>query len=892
MQRIWPALLLSAVVASAVGLTFVPVQENGSPGLAEPRIKYFGGPAAVAQQNRGRPRGEPQRSYDPQDETQAVVIRGEPRVEGPFVLPPVVPASLDRDLRSLPRVRPRDKRPRREMPRLFKPRGLPGREPELADPVAQTWPGIVSMPAPLLTFEGMNFLDWGAGWPPDTNGDVGPDHYIQTVNTSIAIFTKTGAITTGPFTFDTFFEGTGTPCDYYNRGDPIVLYDRVSGRWLITDSSWISSSGPFYECIAVSKTPDPVSGGWWMYALQAHPSALNDYPKLGVWRDGIYMSVNLFNLMVNPAQFVGARVWALNRDDLISGSPLRTVAFDISLDAGLLPANFQGAPPPSGSPAPFLDLELNAVDLWRFHVDWSIPAHSTFVGPSRLPVAGFSFLSSLIPQPGTAQGLDPIDDRLMMQAQYRRIGDTESLWVNHTVSNAGRAAIRWYELRDPNGIPTVHQQGTWAAGTEHRWMGSLAVDGYGNMALGYSISSNSVYPGLRYVGRLAGDTLGTTPQAETTLVDGMGSQTSYNRWGDYSAMNVDPSDDCTFWYTQQYYQANGTDWRTRIGSFRFPGCHSAPAILSVNPPSGPVAGGTTIALTGTNFVAGATTVTVGGIAAANVSVASTTALTAVVPAGTPGAATVAVTTAGGTGTYAAGFTYTGTGPTITLISPGSGPYSGDALVTITGSGFGAGTTVDFGANAGRFPVVTGSTRIDLITPPGPIGPVDVTVRTLGGWVTAPNGYTYTGSPPPLPGDLVLQKTHIGDFTVGAPGVYTLTVSNAGPGTVAGPVTIVDDLPSGLTFQSADGTGWVCLAEGPVVRCVHPGSVSPAASLPSLRLTVAVGSAAVPGVVNNARVFGENDAGDPVNNRASDPTVVAAAPAPSPQAEAAARPAGR
>src|SRR3990172_11009543 len=215
-----------------------------------------------------------------------------PDVEGPTIGPPVVPVSFDGDVRGLPQVKPPF---RGEMPPA---RRLPPREqPQAPDPVRQSQPAIASMPSPSQSFKGLDLANWGAGWPPDTNGDVGPNHYIQTVNTSVGIYSKAGT-QMAAFTYDTLFAaaGTGTPCDNNNQGDPIVLYDQLADRWIVTDFAWSNiNSGPFYECIAVSKTGDPVSGGWWLYGFLAHSKYINDYPKLGLWPDGIYMSANLFS---------------------------------------------------------------------------------------------------------------------------------------------------------------------------------------------------------------------------------------------------------------------------------------------------------------------------------------------------------------------------------------------------------------------------------------------------------------------------------------------------------------------------------------------------------------------------------------------------------------------
>jgi hypothetical protein len=495
------------------------------------------------------------------------------------------PVSFNGDLRQLPRTGPAAKRPMIEVKR-FEERV--NTAPGVQDPVVQSSQGSLSMPAPSASFKGLDLNTWGAGWPPDTNGDVGPNNtYIQTVNTSIGVYdTKTGA-QLAAFTFNTFFNGTNSPCDASNQGDPVVVYDAQSGRWIISDFAWTNFvSGPYYQCIAVSKTGDPLSGGWWQYAFRADDSShpwLNDYPKLGVWSDGIYMSANMFDIRSSSGQasYKGVRVWSLNRDDLINGKTLRSVRVDLGTAYfSLLPSNYRGAQPPTGTPDFFGSISgttANNFQLWKFHVDWANPSNSTFTGPANIAVASFNQPSSNIPQKGSSETLDTLGDRLMMQLQYRNINGTQSLWASHTVVSGGVTGIRWYEIRDPNGSHTVYQQSTFQPDSYYRWMPSLAVDSQGNMAVGYSVSSSTIYPQIRYAGRLVTDPLNTLGQGETTLIAGMGSQSGgYNRWGDYSAMTVDPVDDCTFWYTTEYYETTGNDWQTRIGSFVLPGCGGAP----------------------------------------------------------------------------------------------------------------------------------------------------------------------------------------------------------------------------------------------------------------------------------------------------------------------------
>jgi hypothetical protein len=423
-------------------------------------------------------------------------------------------------------------------------------------------------------------------YPPDTNGDVGPTDYIQTVNDHIGIYDKTTGAQLTRCSFDTLFSAapTSTPCDADNLGDPVALYDAQADRFIVSDFAFVDeTASPYYECIAASKTGDPVSGGWWLYALRSdddlHPF-FPDYPKLGVWPDGIYMSANLFDC-AHGCTNQGVRVWALNRDDMYSGSTLRAVFFNTSDSYfGLLPSNFRGPLPPAGTPNYFVSEDQGfALDVFKFHVNYTSPLSSTFSTiPTQVAIATFNIPPPTVPEL-TGNDLDTLRRRLMAQNQYRKIGGAESLWVAHTVDN-NPTGVRWYQLNVSGGTvaTTPVQQSTYKPDSSNRWMPSLAVDKYGNLLIGYSVSSSSMHPAIRYAGRLAGDPANSLGQGETTLIAGGGGQTvdcgndPCSRWGDYSSMTVDPVDDCTFWYTTEYYATDGGNWHTRIGSVRFPLC--------------------------------------------------------------------------------------------------------------------------------------------------------------------------------------------------------------------------------------------------------------------------------------------------------------------------------
>ncbi len=251
--------------------------------------------------------------------------------------------------------------------------------------------------------------------------------------------------------------------------------------------------------------------------------------------------------------------------------------------ASLLPSDLDGSTlPPSGSPSFFVDLaDSSDLNLFRFHADFANPGNSTFTGPVLIAVAPFSEVCpfavnrACIQVPAPGERLDSLDDRLMFRLAYRNFGDHESLVVNHTIKNSGAVAgVRWYEIRSPASLfPFVFQQGTVVDPNTNFWMGSIAMDKAGNMALGFSAASLNLDPSVYLVGRAPTDPLGVM-SGPSVIVNGTGVQeSSFNRWGDYSAMSVDPSDDCTFWYTQEYYKTTGSfDWTTRIASFKFDSC--------------------------------------------------------------------------------------------------------------------------------------------------------------------------------------------------------------------------------------------------------------------------------------------------------------------------------
>lgn len=446
------------------------------------------------------------------------------------------------------------------------------------------------MPAPEANFNGMT----GNGpIPPDTVGDIGPNHYVQMVNSRFQIFNRDGTVALTARNINTLFTGFGGPCQTENAGDPIVLYDQLADRWLLSQFS--DASAPFFNCVAVSTTGNPL-GSYYRYAFEA--PFFPDYPKYGVWPDGYYL-----NTRESAGGILGN--FALERLEMIAGNPAaRSIRFTTTEIGGgvgpngLLPADLDGTRlPPAGAPNYFVGSRDNgagapsdALILYKFDVDWVNTANSTFTGPTVMTTSAFDSVfpctptsRDCIPQPGTAAKIDILSyrQRPTWRLAYRNFGTHEALVTTQSVeSSVGIAGMRWWEIRNPAGTPAIFQEGTYGPGATdsiHRWMGSIAQDRLGNMALGYSVSAAAtVFPGIRYTGRLVSDAAGTLPQGEGIAVDGAGSQTSGQRWGDYTSMNIDPLNDCTFWYTNQYYVTNSSfAWRTRVTSFTYPSCRAS-----------------------------------------------------------------------------------------------------------------------------------------------------------------------------------------------------------------------------------------------------------------------------------------------------------------------------
>jgi len=406
--------------------------------------------------------------------------------------------------------------------------------------------------------------------PPDTTGEAGLTQYVQWVNTSFAVFDKaTGTRLYGPAGGNTLWAGFGGDCEARNDGDPIVQYDQLADRWVMTQFSL--RSGNYLQCVAISETSDAL-GAWHRYAFPY--TEFPDYPKLSVWPDAYYITFNMFG--VGGSGFTGGRVCAYDRAKMLNGLPATQICYQSTAYPSPLPSDLEGKVlPPAGSPNYVLSLvSSNTLRLYKFKPNFASPASSTFTGPTSIGVSSFTFPDLGVPQGGTTQTLDTLGDRLMYRLSYRNLGTREALVVNHTVMAGSVTGVRWYELSITGGSPSVRQQSTFAPPDGlYRWMGSAAMDKAGNIAVGYSSSSATQKPSIKFAGRESTAPLNTL-STDNTMHTGGGSQTSgLSRWGDYSTMALDPVDDCTFWFTSEYLQTNGSfNWSTRVGSFKFSSC--------------------------------------------------------------------------------------------------------------------------------------------------------------------------------------------------------------------------------------------------------------------------------------------------------------------------------
>jgi len=492
------------------------------------------------------------------------------------------------------------------------------------DSVVQgAFPAVSTISGPMANFEGLsnqdNFNIFGFRVnPPDPVGDVGPNHYVEMANLVFAVYDKSGNLLLGPVDTGILWDGFVVPDCTDPSGDPVVLYDQFSDRWLLsqfTTRGFDDPTLPFYNCVAISQTPDP-TGAYYRYAFQTQPDTVfgsgyffPDYPKYGVWKDSYIMTTRDFGV---EDQY-GISVYALEKNKMVNGqAKARAVQFFLDsnivpleqIGDGLLPPDVDGkTKPKNDAPAPIIGTQddgagygatSDALNIWELRVQWNSKPTASLTFGAQLTVAPFDSIfpcaptssRDCLPQPGITNPTQFLDilsyrQRPTYRLAYRNFGTYESYVTNQSVEAApGVAGVRWYEIRRVNDVYSIYQQGTFAPGDGvHRWMGSAAMDWHGNMALGYSVVNGvDVYPGIRYTGRLAGDPLGQMTLGEGTIINGTGVQrTTNSRWGDYTSLNIDPVDDCTFWYVNEYYTLAGQNsstvgWQTRIASFKLPGC--------------------------------------------------------------------------------------------------------------------------------------------------------------------------------------------------------------------------------------------------------------------------------------------------------------------------------
>lgn len=474
--------------------------------------------------------------------------------------------------------------------------------------------GHGSIRPPLFTFEGLsnedNFnLYGGRVNPPDPVGDIGPKHYVQMINLAFAVYDRQGNLLLGPTAIGDLWAGFEVEDCTDPSGDPIVVYDQFADRWILTQFTTRGLDDPtlpFYNCVAISKTGDP-TGAYYRYAFNSG-LFFPDYPKYGVWTNSYLLTSRDFG----PTVEYGVSVYALEKSRMLVGDPnARAVQFFLDSDVvpinligdGLLPADIDGRlRPHSHAPAIIVGTQdddgpygapFDAINVYELKVRWTSTPSASLELAKQLRVAEFDSIfpcaptsRDCLPQPGIVnpeQYLDVLSyrQRPLHRLAYRSFGLFETVVTNQSVeARPGIAGTRWYEVRRFLGQYYLHQQGTYSPDDGiHRWMGSAAMDKFGNIALGYSVvDAVSVYPGIRYTGRRWFDPRGTMPLGEGVIINGSGVQTTTNsRWGDYTSMNIDPKDDCTFWYVNQYYTAAGqasspAGWQTRVGVFRLPGC--------------------------------------------------------------------------------------------------------------------------------------------------------------------------------------------------------------------------------------------------------------------------------------------------------------------------------
>jgi len=490
-------------------------------------------------------------------------------------------------LREMAQPIPPGERPRFEKPEFRAPKGFFQQAPGADAVIQEAYLPELSI-TKMLSFDAITGTQGGA-IPPDTNGSVGSSQFVEITNVVYDVFDKTsGKLLLGPVLINAIWKGFGGLCEQTNGGDPVVLWDKLAQRWFVSQLAYTSAFNAFDLCIAVSTTDD-ATGSYNRYAYSTGAN-LPDYPKYSVWPDAYYGTHNLYS----PTSFLGAEPCAFDRTAMLAGKKAAAICITPNPNNyGFLPSDLDGSTmPPSGAPAHYVDLGnlTNQLAEFDFHVDFTHPKKSTFKGPHTISVPTYTLLCddggnfACVPQPSPGEKIDSLSGLLMFRMAYRNFGDHESMLIPHSVapskSSSAIAATRWYELRatPPGSKFTLYQAGTFQNKTDNLWMPSMAMDKQGNIAMGASSdNSSNLDTSIWLTGRVPSDPLGKM-EAPVVVVKGSAVQVNGgNRWGDYSSMSVDPSDDCTFWYAQEYYnKKNGgtqsNDWTTHLVSFKFTGC--------------------------------------------------------------------------------------------------------------------------------------------------------------------------------------------------------------------------------------------------------------------------------------------------------------------------------
>jgi hypothetical protein len=684
---------------------------------------------------------------------------------------------------------------------------MPPLGPDVPDGALQSGPGPLISASAGTDFEG---LGQNGYIPSDNNIAVSPNYIVETVNVRYGVYDKAGNLLKSGLLGSLWTGMTG--CGG-NGGDPVVQYDRFADRWILSQLG--SSGSTYYECIAVSTSNDP-QGTYHLYSYTFVSSQkinqLNDYPKFGVWptaTNSAYLAT--YNLFNNGQTGAGAELCAYDRTAMLAGAVATGLCFTGLTTYSYLPSDVDGPTPPlDGTPGYFVDL-LNTSSLGVYTIAPNFATKTATLSPfsttpSTIGVDAFTQAVD-VPQPASGSPLlDSLNDRLMYRLAFRTFGDHESMVVNHstqvsTGNNGARDGVRWYELRSPvatNGTFTLYQQGTFAPDDgAHRWMGSIAMDQQGDMGLGYSVSGSSQNPSIRYTGRVPSDALGTM-ETESSLKEGLGSQTGYNRWGDYSSMRIDPSDDCTFWYVNEYYTMNASyDWHTRIGSFKFDSCGTPPTpdfSLSASPTSQTVAQGVSAQYTITaNSIGG-----FGGSVALSIQggcPATFLCSFSVNPVNAGSSSMLTVTPSGSAPTTPVG--------TYNVIVQGVSGATHTTSVSITVTDF------SLSANPTSFSRAQGQSGTSTIT------------------VNAINGYTGVTSLIVLSGCPLNTTCSLSSGSVNAGGSSTLTVATTATTPIGGPYNVVVQGTSagGVTHQTTVAVTVTAPATNDFTISLSPGSLT-------------------------------------------------------------------